>query len=102
MLHSHIHLAKFKAHWIITSLFKILNTRAALSITRITIEIIIKGSFTDNFYPFQAFPYGGIENFSSSVMSWVSSKKNKNETLQNVFCFSWKCSISKGWCNHKK
>ena len=53
------------------------------------LRIIIKGSFTENFYPLQAFCSGETENFSSSVMGslffCVFFEKNKNNALQNGF-----------------
>ena len=35
MLHSHLHVAKFKAHWMIPSLFMISNAKGALFPTRL-------------------------------------------------------------------
>ena len=63
MLHSHLHLPDIEAHWIITSSFITSNTIDALQDT--PLKTIIKGSFTENFHPPQAFFSDEIKNFSS-------------------------------------
>ena len=48
-------------------------------------KIVIKGSFTDNFYPSQVFSSDEMENFTRSVMFFFSIEKINNKSLQNVF-----------------
>ena len=55
------------------------------------LRIIIKGSFTENFYPLQAFCSGETENFSSSVMGslfFLCFLKKPRITLCRMVFFS--------------
>ena len=65
---------KIEAHWIITSLFWYQKVHYSLQDT--LLKVIIKGSFTDNFYPSQAFFSDEIGNFFSSVMGCFYFGKN--------------------------
>ena len=87
MRHSHLHLVKFEAHRIITSLFMISNGKGALFLTRFT---------TKNFFKVHSlrhFIHHGLPLSTKwkvfLVLLWFVSlfEKIKNKTLHNVFFF---------------
>ena len=79
MLHSHLYLAKFEA--IIIS-----SAKGVYFLPDSLLEIIIKGSFTENFHPSQAFSSDEKENFYSSVVGYFKNKALPNGFF-NVFEF---------------